>query len=209
MKRANFKPKKGTGFRYLKQLREAKIRDRTGTPEAQIITKRFDQVEVNFENLDPKSDTKIKSAPVTFYLRPEVLGTGKHVIIESMTMPKLKDLRSKDFGPEGKRLYSKYKGYPYALPVLGAFLRKRGVETIWIPTGDSVHERNNRESGGPKRHVAKGIYDGAARSLKLREDDPRQHGREVVGKMWKWERFYRLDTKDLEHLDEFIEEDKT
>jgi len=69
----------------------------------------------------------------------------------------------------------------------------------------SVHMR---EYGGPNLRVSMSIYDGAARSLKLKEDDPRKHGREVLGMVGKNERFYRLDTKDLEHLDEFIEEDK-
>jgi hypothetical protein len=201
MMRARFKPKVGVGFGKIKQLRGAHVEhvvspDRNHPFDGEIY-------EVRFKGLDEGHEGKIREIPVRFYL--ERTSDDNQRLVYSMTMQDVASENrlphwnpiSRDFGPEGKELYSKYRGYEHAIPALMAFLGKKGIKRVWLPNADIIHDRGHAEM---QDRVLRRIYDRTARRLGLGE------ATELPRELNVWDgNYYKLNSKDFEHLREGLE----
>jgi hypothetical protein len=209
MRRARFKPKKTIGVPGIERVRQAEVEE-----ASHLVRKRHgvEPYEVRLTDVDSEGG-RINTIPVTFYVRThqgEHPGLDEHAVIYSMTMQKTgkrngvrTKLRDRNFGPEGKKLYSGYDGYAHALPILAAFLRKRGVKDIWLPDADTVHEN---KKGGIKRHVLGEIYDHTAKRLGLGK---RVHGKnrgDLYPMMRGKGRYFRIKTENFKDLGEHFED---
>jgi|GEM_PF-7110497 len=205
---ARFTPPKGVVFGKVKQLRQAHVEDLTGTPDAHLIPQWYSEFRVTFD-VDPANrDTFIKKIPIRFFVHSnrdvkDSKQAKENAVVRSMTMQDLnppsspQKVTSEALGPEGKRMYSRYRGYAHGVVALATFLRNRGVKTLWIPDAASTEP-------GLKPHVAERIYDGTSRSLGLGAPQKLPPG---IHESSGTKRYYRLDTDDVAHLEPYLKSD--
>lgn len=173
MKR-EFRPKDGAGFGRIRQLRHANI-EKIPRGKGKSIDA-FDEYLVTFDvdsEHTPNEGCKIKKIPVRFFMAHEKNphangpnGDAKNAVLYSMSMQDIEGIgqrmTSSMFGPEGKKLYSKYEGYPHALVALGTFLHSRGVKRLWVPSSSALLRIKPQN---PPRHILGKIYDKSAEKI--------------------------------------------
>ena len=214
-KRVRFEPKHGAKFRGVERLRPAEIGDTSERFYRLRDSEGITSFRVNLTDIDVGHETEFHTIPVEFWLMLITDAEGKKAVaIRSMSMRSIRPFDGKsyrrpiseDFGPDGKHLYSGFHGYSHALVALGTLLHRRGIEHIWMPTGDTVYNYIQHRQRKFGKALAGKIYDKTARRLGLGEPIEKE---QIEGRRYRTEHqpaYYLLKTEDLKHLGEYLRE---